>query len=187
MIVMVAIVTIDEKSMNRTRLEIVIWMDKRKLIVATSLFCVLIGTSISAIYMLNTKRHSTLPAKSVISKLKFYGEQAQANNDYGDALGYFSQWLVLEPQNPEALLGMARAYLNTGKHLDAYQQYKKVLQIQNLTVEQKQNADAGLQSAFQYTFCDFRVLRFKWANEIQSEYHSLLPDQASNLITCGFQ
>ncbi len=187
MIIMVTIMTIDEKSMNRARVKIAIWMDTRKLIVAASLFCVLIGISILAIYMLNTKRPSTLPAKNVISKLKFYGEQAQANNDYADALGYFGQWLVLEPKNPEALLGMARAYLNTGKHLDAYQQYKKVLQIQNLTVDQKQNADAGLQSAFQYTFCDFRVLRFKWANEIQSEYHSLLPDPASNLITCGFQ
>ena len=129
-----------------------------------------------------------MPIASVISKLKFYGEQAEANHNYIDALGYFRQWLVLDPQNPEAMLETARAYLYPKYYYESFELYKDILLIPNLTPNQKVDADAGFQSAFQYTFCNFLGLkRLKWADEIQNEYQSLLPEPASNSITCGLQ
>jgi hypothetical protein len=144
-----------------------------KYLIAVFLCSVLvIGLFISNI---NASREEPIPDNlGTIAIFKSFGARAEIASDYESAIGYYSQWIVLEPQNPEPRLGMAQAQLMNTGYWESYEEYKKVLFMPNLTVGQKIISQKGIQDAFFNVYCAMQIKhRFEWAHLLQDEYLTL--------------
>jgi hypothetical protein len=113
----------------------------------------------------------------VVHALQMYGRQAEENSHQLDAIGYYAQWLALEPQNPAPRLGMARSYVKVGRYWEAYQLYKKVLWLSSISAENRIEASQGIRTALNDTVCDMmQKHRFHWAVLLKEEYKNQFPE-----------
>lgn len=113
---------------------------------------------------------------SVVQQLENSGKIADKNKKYLDAIGYYGQWLVLEPANPEPRIGLANAYLGARRYLESFQQYQKAIWLSALGTESRAQAETGLQTSMQGTVCDMmKKQEFEWAHLIEAEYKEQFP------------
>jgi hypothetical protein len=153
------------------------WMvwSKYRHIMTGFIFCVLVLALVLIAYISTTdKKTSTNP--DVIQKLESYAVHSENASDYRASVGYYLQWVLLEPVNPESHIRLARSFSKTERDWLSYQEYKRAFFLSSEDSAFRLESEDGIQTALSATVCDMTEKNeFKWSTLIQQEYNELFP------------
>jgi tetratricopeptide (TPR) repeat protein len=110
---------------------------------------------------------------------------AQEQNKNSDAIGYYDQWVILEPSNAIPRLQLAHEYMAGLRYLDAYHEYEKILWLPALARPVQAQAEGGLRLALYWSVAGMvHAQEFQWANLLIGQASAEFPTLPEDIVKC---